>query len=119
MPLFQYFGWAGGFLIAALLAANWCCSARSAQRRVLMFRSIRKSTSGSIRIINGLNAWCFDTTRSTLAREGTADPEIDVGRSETPAQAERQLSTRSPRWLFRQALFSTTLLRWPSCGPGR
>jgi hypothetical protein len=27
MPLFQYFGWVGGSLIAALLAANWCCSA--------------------------------------------------------------------------------------------
>ena len=27
-------------------------------RHVLMFRSIRRSTSGSIRIINGLNAWC-------------------------------------------------------------
>ena len=32
----------------------------------------------------------FDTTRSTLAREAKADPETDVGRSETPVQAERQ-----------------------------
>lgn len=24
MPLFQYFGWVGSFLLAALLAANWC-----------------------------------------------------------------------------------------------
>jgi hypothetical protein len=32
----------------------------------------------------------FDTTRSMLAREAKADPEIDVGRSQTSAQAERQ-----------------------------
>jgi hypothetical protein len=83
MPLFQYFGWAGGFLIASLLAAHWCCCARSAQRRVLTFDQKIK-----IRIHMDHN-WpervVFDTTRSTLAREGTADPEIDVGRSETPA----------------------------------
>ena len=24
MPVFQYFGWVGSFLLAALLAANWC-----------------------------------------------------------------------------------------------
>ena len=24
MPLFQYFGWVGSFLLAALFAANWC-----------------------------------------------------------------------------------------------
>src|SRR5271169_5469226 len=24
MPLLQYFGWVGSFLVAALLAANWC-----------------------------------------------------------------------------------------------
>jgi hypothetical protein len=27
MLLLQYFGWVGGFLFAALLAANWCFSA--------------------------------------------------------------------------------------------
>ena len=26
MPLLQYFAWVGGFLLAALFAANWCCS---------------------------------------------------------------------------------------------
>ena len=89
MPLFQYFGWAGGFLIAALLAAHWCCCARSAQRRVLTF-----DQKINIRIHMDHN-WpervVFDTTRSTLAREGTADPEIDVGRSETPVQAVRRV----------------------------
>jgi hypothetical protein len=24
MPLFQYFGWVGSFMLAALFAANWC-----------------------------------------------------------------------------------------------
>jgi hypothetical protein len=27
MPVFQYFGWVGSFLLAALLGANWCFSA--------------------------------------------------------------------------------------------
>jgi hypothetical protein len=27
MLLLRYFGWGGGFLFAALLAANWCLSA--------------------------------------------------------------------------------------------
>jgi hypothetical protein len=27
MPLLQYFGWVGSFLLAALLAANWCLPA--------------------------------------------------------------------------------------------
>lgn len=27
MPLFQYFGWVGSFLLAALFDANWCCCA--------------------------------------------------------------------------------------------
>ena len=24
MPVFQYFGWVGSFLLMTLLAANWC-----------------------------------------------------------------------------------------------
>jgi hypothetical protein len=27
MPLLNYFGWVGSFLVAALFAANWCFSA--------------------------------------------------------------------------------------------
>lgn len=26
MPLLRYFAWVGSFLLAALLAANWCCA---------------------------------------------------------------------------------------------
>ena len=32
MPIFQYFGWVGSFLLAALLAANWCLPAPMAPR---------------------------------------------------------------------------------------
>ena len=84
MPLFQYFGWVGGFLIAA----NWCCSppiSPAPRSDVPLDQKI------NIRIHTD-HKWpervVFDTTR--LAREATVDPETDVGRSETPAQAERQ-----------------------------
>jgi hypothetical protein len=90
MPLFQYFGWVGSFLVAALLAANWYCSAPispAPRSDVPLDQKI------NIRIHTD-HKWpervVFDTTRSMLAREATADPETDVGRSETPAQAERQ-----------------------------
>ncbi len=70
MPLFQYFGWAGSFLIAALLAANWCCSAPispAPRSDVPLDQKI------NIRIHTD-HKWpervVFDTTRSTLAREG-------------------------------------------------
>ena len=32
MPLLQYFGWVGSFLVAALLAASWCIPALPAPR---------------------------------------------------------------------------------------
>ena len=89
MPLFQYFGWVGSFRLAALLAANWCCSAPTnpAPRDVPLDQKI------NIRIHTD-HKWpervVFETTRSTLAQEAKAEPETDVGRSEAPAQAERQ-----------------------------
>ncbi len=119
MPLFQYFGWAGSFLIAALLAANWCCSAPISPAP---HSDVPLDQKINIRIHTD-HKWpervVFDTTRSTLAREATADPETDVGRSETPVQAERNFRRVRRDSCLRQALFSTTLLRWPSCGPGR
>jgi hypothetical protein len=86
MPLFQYFGWVGGFLLAALLATNWCVSApiSPAPRS-----DVPLNQSINIRIHTD-HKWpervVFDTTRSTLAREAKADP----GGSQTPGQAERQ-----------------------------
>ena len=90
MPLFQYFGWVGSFLLAALFAANWCVSAPIARWQ----RSdVPLDQRINIRIHTD-HKWpervVFDTTRSTLAPEAKADAETDIGGSETPAQAERQ-----------------------------
>jgi hypothetical protein len=94
MPLFQYFGWVGSFLLAALLAANWCFPAPvTPQSDVPLDQKI------SIRIHTD-HKWpervVLDTTRSTLApdaqgtHEAKADGETDVGGSETSILAERQ-----------------------------
>ncbi len=88
MPLFRYFGWVGGFLIAALLAANWCCSApiESAPRS-----DVPLDQKINIRI-HTEHKWpervVFDTTRSTLAQK--ADAETDIGGSDIPVLAEHQ-----------------------------
>ena len=72
MPLFQYLAGWEAFLLAALLAANWCFPAPISPAPLLMFRSIRNH----IRIHTD-HKWTervvLDTTRSTLAREGKAD----------------------------------------------
>jgi hypothetical protein len=90
MPLFQYFGWVGSFLLAALFAANWCCSvpiARVARSDVRLDQKI------NIRIYTD-HKWpdrvVFDTTRSTLTDEAKANAETDIGGSETPVLANRQ-----------------------------
>jgi hypothetical protein len=90
MPLFQYFSWVGGFLFAALFAANWCVSAP-------IVPAPRSDVPLDQRInirIHTDHKWpervVFDTTRSTLAPEANDDPEADIGGSKTPAQAERQ-----------------------------
>jgi hypothetical protein len=88
MPLFQYFGWVGSFFLAALFAANWCCSAPIAPAP----RSdVPLNQKISIRIHTD-HKWpervVFDTSR--LAPEATVDTEINIGPSETVAQAERQ-----------------------------
>jgi hypothetical protein len=88
MLLVQYFGWVGGFLFAALLAANWCVSAPIAP-------APRSDVPLDQRInirIHTDHKWpervVFDTTRSTLAHGG--DAQTDVGGRETPVLAERQ-----------------------------
>jgi hypothetical protein len=88
MPLFQYFGWVGGFLVAALFAVNWSVSAPVAgtPRPDVPFNQMI-----NIRI-HADHKWpervVFDTTRSTLAQGG--DAQTDVGGRETPVLAERQ-----------------------------
>ena len=88
MPLFQYFGWVGGFLVAALLAANWCCSAPikpAARSDVPLDQKI------NVRIHSD-QKWpervVFDTTRSTLAQK--PDARTDIGGTEMVLQPERQ-----------------------------
>jgi hypothetical protein len=86
MPLLQYFGWIGGVLFAALLAANWCVSAPIAAAPRF---DVPLDQRINIRIHTD-HKWpervVFDTTRSTLAQ----DAQIDVGGRETPVLAERQ-----------------------------
>jgi hypothetical protein len=88
MPLFQYFGWVGASLVAALLAANWCFSAPIA----LAPRSdVPFDQRINIRIHTD-QKWpervVFDTARSTLAQRD--DVQTDVGGRGTPVLAERQ-----------------------------
>jgi hypothetical protein len=108
MPLFHYFGWVGSFLLAALFAANWCCSAPIAgapRSDVPLDQKI------NIRIHTD-HKWpdrvVFDTTRSLLALEAKVGPEADVGPSKTVVQAERlpfeafaQMAAISARPCFR------------------
>ena len=70
MPLFQYFGWVGSFLLAALLAANWCFPAPAdPQSAVPLDQKI------SIRIHTD-HKWpervVLDTTGTTQAQEACA-----------------------------------------------
>jgi hypothetical protein len=90
MPILQYFGWVGGFLLAALLAASWRISAPIALAR----RSdVPLDQMINIRIHTD-QKWpervVFDTTHLGLAPEARVDSETDNRRSETIAQAERQ-----------------------------
>jgi hypothetical protein len=80
MPVFQYFGWVGSFLLAALLAANWCFPAPIApQADVPLDQKVR------IRIHTD-HKWpdrvVLDTTRATLAHDAKADGETDLAGSE-------------------------------------
>jgi len=88
MPVIQYFGWVGSFLLATLLAANWCFPASIAPHaRVPLDEKVH------IRIHTD-QKWpdrvVLDTTPSTLAHNARAGGETDVGKSETPIPAEPQ-----------------------------
>src|SRR4051812_23005481 len=81
MPLFQYFGCVGSFLLAALFAASWCLSApisRAPESDVPLNKKI------NIRIHTD-HRWpervVFDTRPSTLAREAKAQPDTDAHQS--------------------------------------
>jgi len=88
MPLLQYFGWVGSFLLAALLGANWCLPAPiKPQSDVALDQKVH------IRIHTD-HKWpervVLDTTGSTPAHDAKADGETDVVGSKTAVPAERQ-----------------------------
>ena len=91
MPLLKYFGWVGSFLLAALLAVNGWFPAPSAP---LPASDVPLNQRVNIRIHTN-HKWpdrvVFDTGRSTLMDEAKANAETDIGGSETPVPAERQL----------------------------
>jgi len=84
MPLFQYFGWVGSFLLAVLFAVSWWLPVSIAPTPASANRI-------NIRIYTD-QKWpervVFDTTRSALPAE--VDQRAYIGSSETPARAERQ-----------------------------
>ena len=88
MPVFQYFGWVGSFLLATLLAANWCFPASIAPHA-----GVPLDQKVHIRIHTD-HKWpervVLDTTRTTLAHDAKAEGETDVAGSETAILAERQ-----------------------------
>jgi hypothetical protein len=89
MPVFQYFRWVGSFLLATLLAANWCLPAPIAtQGGVPLDQKIK------IRIHTD-HKWpervvLDDARRTTVAHDAKADSETNVAGSETAILAERQ-----------------------------
>jgi hypothetical protein len=90
MPLLQYFGWMGSFLLAALFATNWYCSAPIAR---VQLSDVPLDQKIHIRIHTD-HKWpervVLDTTRTTLAHDAKADGETNVAGSKTAILAERQ-----------------------------
>src|SRR4029453_17077175 len=89
MPLLQYFGWVGSFLLAALFATNWCFSAPIVRAPL---SDVPLDQKVHIRIHTD-HKWpervVLDTTRSTLAHDAKAGGETEIGGSETAILAER------------------------------
>jgi len=87
MPLFQYFGWVGSFLVAALFAANWCISGPNARTPA---SDVPFDQKINIRIHTD-HKWpeavVFDTS-SALAQR--ADAETGIGGIEPPVVGVRQ-----------------------------
>jgi hypothetical protein len=86
MPLLQYFGWVGSFLLAALLAANWCFPAPIAPQS-----DVPLDQKVNIRIHTD-HKWpervVFDTAGAMVAQK--ASVETGIGGSEPTVATERQ-----------------------------
>ena len=92
MPLLKYFGWVGGFLVAALFAANWCSSVPIARSRP---SDVPLNQWINIRIHTD-QKWpervVFDTSRWRLAPAENAQAETEPHgqkASQKPVAAER------------------------------
>jgi hypothetical protein len=101
MPLLQYFGWVGSFLFAALLAANWWCSAPIAPAQV---SDVPLNQTINIRIRTD-HKWpervVFDTTRSSLAPEATVELEALAPAAHQPFDAFAEMAGIPARPCFR------------------
>jgi hypothetical protein len=86
MPVLQYFGWVGSFLLATLLAANWCLPAP-----IVPQAGIPLDQKIKIRIHTD-HKWpervVFDTAGAMLAQK--ASVETVIGGSEPAGATERQ-----------------------------
>jgi hypothetical protein len=86
MPVFQYFGWVGSFLLATLLAANWCLPVPMVPRAAAPLDQHIK-----IRIHTD-HKWpervVFDTAGAMAAQK--AGVETGIGESEAAVVTERQ-----------------------------
>ena len=115
MPVFQYFGWVGSFLLATLLAANWCFPAPIAPHA-----DVPLDQKVNIRIHTD-HKWpervVLDTTRTTLAQDAKATARPMLPEARLPFWRSASPSKRSPRWRPRKAVFSTAVLH-PGCRAG-
>jgi hypothetical protein len=86
MPLLQYFGWVGGFLLAALLVAGWCFPGTAA----LAPPSDAPLNERITIRIHSEHKWPerveFDTTRSAMAPTANFDPDVWPRRSLAAAE---------------------------------
>ena len=93
MPVFQYFGWVGSFLLATLLAANWCLPAPIAPHAgVPLDQKIK------IRIHTD-HKWpervVFDTAGAMVAQKAGVETAIGGSVFDRPARPARPQSRRT------------------------
>jgi hypothetical protein len=97
MPLLQYFGWVGGFLLATLLVASWCFPGTAA---LAPPSDVPLNERITIRIHSehkGPERVEFGMTRSVMAPIANFDPETDVWPRQlhTPFETFAQVPTCS------------------------
>jgi hypothetical protein len=122
MPLFQYFGWVGSFLLAALFAASWWFSGNVADAP-----PSTAPLSESIHIrIHSDHKWpervVFDTTRSRLAPAENAQAETEPQGQQVSQElvaSERHDPVEAFAEMGRRRLFAAAPISRPEPGIGR